>query len=363
MLNKHKILILANEYTTIINFRMELIEALIHKEYEIYVSLPDHERNEEIERLGAHIISTQFKRKGKNPFSDLKLLLTYKRMIKRISPDFVLTFTIKPNIYGGMACRKLKVPQIANITGLGVAVENKGTLQKLTVFLYRKGLKKAKMIFFQNRENADFMLKKKIVKGNYDILPGSGVNLTKYKLIDYRKDDIVNFVYVARVMKEKGIDQYLEAARAIKVKYPDTAFHVCGPCSKDYDRIIKKLSDENLIVYHGVVSDMNTIYSFSHCTVLPTFYPEGLSNVLLESAACGKPIIATDRAGCREIIDDGVNGFVVKQKDSADLILKMEAFLSLSWEERREMGLNGRKKVEENFDRNIVVNAYLTNIK
>jgi galacturonosyltransferase len=286
----------------------------------------------------------------------------YRSIIREIKPCAVLTYTIKPNVYGGMACAILKIPYIANITGLGTAVENPGILSIITTTLYKYALKKASKVFFQNQSNLQFMKNKKIVKDNYDLLPGSGVNLKQYLPLEYPKGDIVNFIFVARVMKEKGIDQYLDAAEYIYRKYPNTRFHICGSCSEEYKEILEQQKYSECVIYHGAVKDMIPIYEMSSCTVHPTYYPEGMSNVLLESSACMRPIITTDRPGCEEIVDDGINGYVVQEKNSADLIEKIEKFLQLSSEQKKQMGLRGREKVEREFDRNIVVEKYLKEI-
>jgi galacturonosyltransferase len=203
------------------------------------------------------------------------------------------------------------------------------------------------------------MVSRGIVKENYDLLPGSGVNLKQYEALDYPDGDTVDFVFIARVMKEKGIDQYLDAAAEIRKRHPETRFHICGFCEQDYKDRLEQLDKDGTVIYHGLVKDMIPIYRLAACTVHPTYYPEGLSNVLLESAASGRPIITTNRSGCREVIDDGENGFIVRQQDSADLIEKIEKFLALDIEERKEMGLKGRAKVEREFDRNIVIQKYL----
>lgn len=357
-----RILILANNDVGLYKFRKELLEELL-KEHEVYISLPDGEFVKEMEAMGCHFFDTKISRHGKNPFADLKLLSFYKKIIKKVKPSIVFTYTIKPNIYGGMACKACKIPYVANITGLGTAVENPGLLQRLTLFLYKKGLSKAQKVFFQNVDNKEFMLQKKVVKGAYDLLPGSGVNLNNYQLQDYPQGDEVNFVFIARVMKEKGIDQYLEAAEYITKKYPNTRFHVCGFCEDEYKGKLEELQKSGTVSYHGLVKDMREIYRMESCTIHPTYYPEGLSNVLLESCASGRPIITTDRAGCREVVENGINGYVVKQKDSLDLIEKIEQFLSLSLEERKQMGLAGRRKVEKEFDRNIVVQKYIAELR
>ena len=173
----------------------------------------------------------------------------------------------------------------------------------------------------------------------------------------------MEFVFISRIMKEKGIDQYLEAAKVIRKKYPQTRFHICGACEPEYDGELQKLIGDKTVIYHGLVKDVAAIHKVTHCTVHPTYYPEGMSNVLLEACASGRPIITTDRAGCREIIDDGVNGFVVKQKDSGDLIDKLEKFINLSYEQKKSMGLAARAKVEKEFDRKIVVRKYLAELE
>lgn len=358
-----RILILANNDVGLYQFRKELLERLV-RDNEVFFSVPEGKLIAKLEAIGAsYIPCTLLERHGTNPIKEMKLLFWYKKILKEYKPDIVFTYTIKPNVYGGAACASLGVPYVVNITGLGTAVENSGLMQKITLTLYRWGLKKAQKVFFQNTENRDFMLKHGVIKGEYDLIPGSGVNLERFHVCDYPEGETVDFVFVARVMKEKGIDQYLDAAKAIRKTHPETRFHICGNCEQDYENILHELERQGVVIYHGSVTDMTPVYKMSACTVHPTYYPEGMSNVLLESCASARPIITTDRAGCREIVDDGVNGYVVQQKNSQDLIAKIEKFLSLSLEERRKMGLAGRAKVEREFDREIVVKAYIKEIE
>ena len=358
---RETILIISNVTNGLYMFRRELLERLT-QEYNVKVLAGDTGRVDILRDMGCDVILTDMERHGTNPLKELSLFLCYKKYIKAIKPKVVLTYTIKPNIYGGLACASLGIPYIANITGLGTAVEKKGFLQKPMLFLLKCGLRKAQKVFFQNTSNRDFLLKHKVINGPFDLLPGSGVNLDRFPLLDYPNGDTVNFVFISRIMKEKGIDQYLDAARYITAKYPYCKFHVCGDGSA-YKETLDRLSEEGIITYHGKINDVVGMHRISSCTIHPTYYPEGMSNVLLESCACGRPIITTDRPGCREIVDDGVNGYVVKQQDSKDLINKIESFLSLSWEERRQMGLSGRIKVEKCFNRNIVVQKYMEEIR
>lgn len=358
-----KILILTNNAVGLYKFRKELLEKLRKDGHKVYVSIPDGEFISDIKKIGCEVICTQISRRGMNPIEDLKLLSEYLRILKKKKPDMVFTYTIKPNVYGGIACALHKISYVVNITGLGTAVEIPGVLQLLTVGLYRLALWKVQTVFFQNKENEAFFTRKKLAVGKHKMLPGSGVNLDYYKVMEYQAGETVDFVFVARIMKEKGVEQYFDAARYIHKKYPYTRFHVCGFCEESYEEELNNLQVEGIIIYHGLVKDMRQIYKQVHCTVHPTYYPEGLSNVLLESAASGRPIITTNRSGCKEVIEDGKNGFLVKEQDSADLIQKIEKFLTLSWEERKAMGLIGRSKVEKEFDRNIVVEKYIEELK
>ena len=359
---KETILIISNVTNGLYLFRRELIERLL-TEYDVEILAGDTGSVDILRDMGCKVTITEMERHGTNPVKELQLLRHYKRKIKEIDPKIVLTYTIKPNIYGGMACASLGIPYVANITGLGTAVEQKGPMQKPMLFLLKKGLRKAQKVFFQNAENRDFLLKHHVITGDYDLIPGSGVNLERFLLQDYPQGDTIDFVFISRIMKEKGIDQYLDAAKYIRAKYPNTRFHVCGGAGEAYEKLLKELTVDKTIIYHGKISDVVGMHKISSCTIHPTYYPEGMSNVLLESCACGRPIITTDRPGCREIVDDGINGYVVKQQDSHDLIEKVEKFLRLSWEEKKNMGLAGRAKVEREFDRNIVVEKYLEEVK
>ena len=359
-----RILILTNNIGGLFSFRKEVVKAIVDAGYEVSISKPDDdERVNYFKSIGCQIIDTPFNRRGKNPFADLKLMFTYLGIIRKIKPLAVLTYTIKPNIYGGIACRLASTPQIANVTGLGDAIENGGWLQKLTVFLYKLGVGKASTVFFQNTANLEFCRRHKMVKGPMRLIPGSGVNLQYHHLQDYPdQDQPLIFLFISRLLREKGIDEYLEAAKAIKAKYPSTEFHILGSSEENYEERLMALEKEGVVVYHGQRQDVRPYIGRSCCVVHPSYYPEGMSNVLLESCAAGRPIITTDRPGCGEIVDDGVNGFVVKQRDSFDLEQKIDTFIKLPYENKRQMGLAARKKVEEEFDRNIVVEAYIETI-
>lgn len=362
-MKKNKVLILVNHDVVIYNFRLELVERLLNEGYEVYISSPYGERIDDLVSLGCKYVETEINRHGLNVFQEWKLLHHYKKIIKQIEPNVILTYTIKPNIYGAIAGRSFNIPVLANITGLGTAVENEGLMQKVSITLYKYAFKDIAKVFFQNKENQQFFVDNNIALGKHELLPGSGVNLQHFSLLEYpREDNGIEFVFISRIMKEKGIDQYLDAAKYITKQYPNTKFHVLGFCEEDYEDELHKLHEEGIILYHGMQKDVRKFLKTTHCTVHPTYYPEGMSNVLLESAASGRPIITTDRSGCREIVDDKVNGYVTNLKDSKNLIDSIEKFLTLSYQEKREMGIAGREKVESEFDREIVVDIYKNEI-
>lgn len=358
-----KVLFLVNHDVVIYNFRLELVERLIADGHDVVISSPYGERIDDLKTLGCEYYEIKFDRHSMNPISELKILMYYKKLLKKVKPDIVFSYTIKPNIYGSMACRSIGIPCVANITGLGTAVENGGFSQKLTVALYKMAFSKVQTVFFQNKENMAFFENAKIKAQRFELLPGSGVNLERFKPLDYPDSSKTEFAFISRIMKEKGIEQYLDTAEYIRGKYPDTVFHVCGFCEQEYEDKLKELHSKGVIVYHGMIRNVQEVLSHIHCTIHPTYYPEGLSNVLLESSACARPIITTNRSGCAEVIDDGVNGFIVNQQDSKDLIDKTEKFLNLPYESKMMMGLAGRSKVEKEFDRQIVVEKYVNELK
>lgn len=357
------IIVLSNHPSWTYNLRGEILEALVNDGNRVIVVVGYGKKIEDIKALGCEFIDVPIDRHGKNPFEELKLFREYQKLLKSIKPDIVLTYTIKPNLYGGFLCRLMKIPCVANITGLGTAVEYRGSLQKFLIGAYKIAFKKMYLVMFQNTANRDMLQKYKIVKDNYLMLPGSGVNVKKFSALPMPNGNEVGFVFISRIMKEKGIEQYLYAACVLKEKYPLSQFHICGFCEQAYESIIDEYSRNGIIINHGMVDDVREILRLCHCLVLPTYYPEGLSNVLLESAASGRAIITTNRPGCREVIDDGVNGYVVRAQDNEDVLQKMERFINLPMDKKIEMGMAGRKKVETSFNRQIVVDKYLAAIR
>ncbi len=357
-----KILFLVNHDVGIYNFRLEIIQRILAEGHRVIISSPYGKRIDDLIREGCEYKEIKLSRHGKNPIDECVLIARYIKLIKSVKPDVVISYTIKPNIYGGIVCSLTKTPYIPNITGLGTAVENGGAIQKLVCSLYRIGLKKAHKVFFQNEGNKEFFAKKNICAEKHILIPGSGVNLQKYCPQAFpENDDTIKFLMIARIMKDKGIDEYLQAAKSIKAKYPNAEFHICGFCEPEYERRMEEIKNKGIVVYHGMVNDVRVLLQDMHCTVLPSYH-EGMANVLLESAASARPVIATNVPGCRETFDEGVTGFGCEAKSTQSLIDAIEKFLSLSHEEKEKMGALGRKKMEECFDRQLVVEAYMKEI-
>lgn len=354
-----KLLILANSDSAIFKFRSELIEAL-SAEYHIGIGIPFGQYMELIKNDKYEFFDIPINRHGLNPFEDYKLIRRYKKLIKEFMPDAMLLYTIKPNLYGSIAAKKYNIPCLCNITGLGSALENKGLLQKFLIQMYRYAMKKEHTIFFQNSHGKDFFIEHGIgTDYQYNLLPGSGVNLDRFRLLPYPTDKCLRFFFIARVIKEKGIEEFLYVAKRFHDEKKNAEFHICGACEEAYETILKDANDNGIIVYHGLVKDMRAMYEMASCIVLPSYYPEGQSNVLLEGAASGRPLITTDHPGCREAVTDEITGYLVQKKNKEDLYNKILSVYEMPQDVRKTMGINGRKKMEREFDRNIVIRAYL----
>ncbi len=352
-----KILILANNDMGLYKFRKELIERLC-QDNEVLVALPSGEFISNLKELGCKYIPIEFNRRGRNPFNDLILLRKYEKLIERYKPQCVLTYTIKPNVYGGIACSRKRVVHYANITGLGTAVENGGILGFVTKHLYTISLRKTKCVFFQNNDNLRFFVNKGIVKGKTRLIPGSGVNVNNYKYCKYpSENESIKFLFVGRIMKDKGINELVETFRRVKENNAKCKLNIVGGCDENYEDQLKNWESEGIIKYHGLQADVRPFYADAHCVVLPSYH-EGMANVMLEAASSGRPVITTNVPGCKETFDEGISGFGCDAKDINSLFNAFIKFLNLSHSEKEEMGKAGRRKMASEFDRNIVIEAY-----
>lgn len=364
MAESKKILFLSNHFITLFFFRRELIGRLVEAGHEVYLSMPADKQNSYFENMGCHIIETPMSRRGMNPTEDFGLMLNYRRIMKDVDPDIIFSYTVKPNVYGTMASNALGYKQVCNVTGTGNTFLKETVLSKLVRMLYRVSMKKAYKVFFQNSGDRDYFIEHGLVKDNYDMLPGSGVNLEQHSFCEMPDESCINFIYVGRIMAVKGIEQYLECAKNIREKYSNTKFYIAGFIEEDrYEQILKEAGEAGIVDYIGFRKDIDDWVRKCHCTVLPSLGGEGVPNVLLETAATGRACIASDINGSREVIEEGKTGYLFTPGDAQDLIKKAEEFLNLTAEERRAMGRAGRERVERLFDREIVIKKYFQEVE
>ena len=356
-----KILILANNDVGLYQFRKELIEALIPGN-EIYISLPNGEFVEPLKQMGCVFFETPIDRRGMNPFRDMGLFLSYGKMLKKLQPDLVITYTVKPNVYGGFASRLLRIPYAVNITGLGTAFQSDGLLRKIVTVMYRLGCRKARVVFFENSENRRIFLDEKIVKEEQTcLLNGAGVNLSHYQVSEYPEGDTTRFLFIGRVMREKGIEELFEAMKRLHSEGVPCTLDVLGGYEEDYQQLIEDYTAEGWLHYHGYQADVRPFIADSHCFVLPSWH-EGMANTNLECAASGRPVITSKIHGCLEAVEDGITGFLCEKRNPEDLYRVMKQFTELPYEARKSMGLSGRKRMEMLFDKKQVVEKTIVHL-
>ena len=350
-----KFLVITNHSYMLYQFRTDLLKKL-QTMGEVVISMPFKGHHDDFIAMGFKCIDTKLDRRGINPIEDLGLYCFYKNLLKTEKPDIVITYSIKPNVYTGFLCRKMKIPYFVNVQGLGTAFQSQ-PMALIATKMYKTGIKKAKAVFFENQANADEFVKRGIIpKEKEVVLNGAGVNLDLYQFRPYPpEDDGVHILYLGRIMKEKGMDETFSAMRIVKEEYGDKViFDVVGFFEDEYKEIVEKLADDGVIVFHGFQPDPKPYYAAAHVVVLASYH-EGMSNVLLEGAATGRALITTDIPGCREAVEEGKTGYLCKKQDVPTLVDCMRMVLNLTTEERKAMGAAGRRKMENEFDKNSVV--------
>ena len=350
-----KVLILANFDLGLYQFRKELIAELLKKN-KVYISLPYGKMVEPLKKMGCKFIDAPVDRRGLNPIKDFELFIYYVELLKKVKPDLVITYTIKPNIYGSLACELLRIPYAVNITGLGTAFQNQGMLRKFVTALYKISLRKAKVVFFENCENRDLFITEKIIRRKQScLLNGAGVNLDEFPYIEYPKNEApIRFLFIGRVMQEKGINELFKAIRMLRKDGFDCTLDVVGPYEENYESIIAKYEKEGWLKAHGYQEDVRPFIANCHCFVLPSWH-EGMANTNLECAASGRPVITSNIHGCLEAVEDGRSGFFCEKQNASSLYEVMKKFAEMPVEERDEMGKCGRKHMEMEFDKKEIV--------
>lgn len=379
MAEKALIALLTNNDDDVYCFRLELIRAMMDAGFRVLISCPDGPKFDVMEEMGLRknqefiYDDPPIDRRGTSVKKDYNLMQHYKKLFKEHRPAVILTYTAKPNVYASLIAHKLHIPVINNVTGLGSIVNTSGLKKKFIMWLFKKAYRSSACIMFQNSTNMELAKKLGWVKGDSKLIPGSGVDLKRYPVQDYPEGgnglegETVVFNYIGRILHDKGVDDYIAAAKRIKEKYPNTEFNMLGfiePTESHYENELKQLGEEGLVFYRGSQKDVKPWIKRAHGIIHPSTYGEGMSNVLLENASSGRLIITTDNPGCMETVNDGVTGFIYPGGNVDELVAKIETVVhEMTNDERKTMGLEGRKKIEKEFSREIVIDAYLGKIK
>lgn len=365
-----KIAISANTSWYLFNFRKNTITSLLAQGYEVYAISPRDSYSIKLEELGAQYIDIDIEQSGTNPVRDIKSFLSFASVFWKKEIDVVLNFTPKNNIYSTLAAKICGVKVINNIAGLGTLFVNESLVSKIARLLYKISQRFADKIFFQNEDDRKLFLLNGMVKEEVtDRLPGSGADLSKFTVVPAIDDGVTRFLLIARMLYDKGVGHYVEAARILRGKYGSAVeFNLLGfldvnnPSAVTKDQMQEWVS-EGVVNYLGTSDSVETEIAKSDCVVLPSFYREGVPKSLLEAGAMGKPIVTTDNVGCRETVDDGVNGFLCEPRSTASLVSQLDRIITMGYQSRISMGLLSRQKIENEFDEKIIIAKYLEAIK
>ena len=355
----------------IANFRTNLIRALVSEGYEITAMAPPDDSIDDIERLGCRFVPLSMDNQGTNPMRDLLLLRRYVKFLREEQPDAMLLYTVKPNIYGSLAASYVGIPVLNNISGLGSPFIKRSFVTHIIERLYRLALARSCRVFFQNFDDRDHFVRNRLVRETQTmVLPGSGIDLNFFRPgpasiagANAHQSKSADFLFIGRLLNDKGIREYVEAARLVKQKNPEATFKILGFLDVQNPTAVQRAEvdlwvAEGVVEYLGSTNDVRPYIANSDCIVLPS-YREGTSRTLLEAAAMGKPLIATDVTGCREVVDDNINGLLCQVRDADDLAEKMIRLVNMTLGERQVMGQAGRRKMEEKYDESVVIDAYV----
>ena len=357
------ILLIGSSEVSICNFRKELVERLLDEEYKVIISSPYGSKFNELIDKGCIFVDTPMNRRSKNVIKDIDLFCRYIHMMMKYHPGVVITYTIKPNLYGSIAAILRRIPCIMNVTGLGTELEHSGASRTALITALKPLMKASACVFFQNIIHLNMFREMGIIKDNYKLVAGSGVNLSEHVVLPYveNRSDI-NFLFVGRLMQEKGIAELVEATKIAKAVNPDISVTALGFCVDEYKDTFERINSDNVIEHLEYTDDVDDVIRKCDAVINPSYH-EGMSNALLEGAACGRPVLASNVTGCIETLEDGKTGFIFKVKDAQDMADKMLMFAALPDEKRKQMGVDGRIKMEKEFDREKVVDSYMEEIR
>lgn len=359
-----RIAVVLNTSWNIYNFRMNLIRTLIASGHEVHTIAPHDPFTSQLVDAGCIHHNITMDSRGANPVKDTALIAELFFTYRKIRPDIILHYTIKPNVYGTLAAAMLRIPVINNVCGLGTVFLKDNLVSAVAILLYKISFRFAHKVFFQNPEDLRLFVTKKMVRHEaVDLLPGSGIDLQKFQPVPFRRNKIFTFLLISRLITDKGVVEYIEAVKNLQSKGIQARFQVLGQMDPQHKRgiavkVIRDWIDSNIIEYLGTTRDVRKYIREADCIVLPS-YREGTPRTLLEAASSCKPIIATDVPGCNHVVVDDYNGFLCRLKDADDLAAKMQKLHACEDEKLARFGINSRLKMEAEYDENLVINKYL----
>ena len=363
-----KIAIVINTSWNIYNFRMGIVKALLAQGHQVVAIAPHDDSTQLLIDAGCKYVPVVMENKGANPLSDFKLILDFYKIYKSEKPNYILQYTIKPNIYGSIAAKLAGIPTINNVSGLGTVFLHDNLVSKIALGLYKFAFRFPKKVFFQNSDDKQLFIERKLINASKcDVLPGSGVNLSQYQAVEYTKKEPFTFLVIARLLFDKGIVEFVDAAKQIHQKYPSAQFQLLGFTDFDSNMGIPEVTlnqwiEEGIVTYLGHTKDVKPFIQNADCVVLPS-YREGTPKALIEALALQKPIITTNVPGCKETVIDNENGYLCEVKSANDLAAKMLKMIENSEQTLASMASNGRKLAESKFDEKIVIQKYLDELK
>lgn len=345
------------------HFRRPVVETLLESGHQVSVLAPPDETVQQLTKLGCSCFSLPMNAKGLNPLDELRLLQTYRRMLQQIQPDIVLSYTIKNNVFGALAAKSLRLPFIPNVSGLGTGFLSGGVLQFIVEQLYRRAFNRMPVVFFQNSDDREEFVERRLVKATQArVLPGSGIDLEHYSSVQLRPNGASIFLMIGRLLRDKGVFEFVEAARQVKAERPDVRFQLLGESGYENRTAIsaetvEEWVQEGVVEYLGTTSDVRPAIEAASCVVLPS-YREGTPRTLLEASSMARPVIATDVPGCNTVVDNGETGLLCEVRSATSLAEAIRELLALSHQQKAEMGQAGRAKMEREYDQSLVVQAY-----
>lgn len=359
-----RIAIVLNTSWNIYNFRMNFVQTLIKQGHEVHTIAPEDDYTPLLSKAGCIHHKVKMDSRGANPIKDSALIFELFMIYRRVKPDIILHYTIKPNVYGTIAASFLRIPVVNNVCGLGTVFLKDNLVSAIAIFLYKVSFRFANKVFFQNPEDLKLFLDKKLVSAKaVDILPGSGIDLKRFQPLAFKRNETFTFLLISRLITDKGVLEYIEAVRTLKANGVNANFQVLGAMDPKHKRGIKVKTiqewiNSGTIEYLGTTNDVRNFIEKADCIVLPS-YREGTPRTLLEAASSAKPIIATDVPGCNNVVVDDYNGLLCRIKDSNDLAEKMKLMVSFGDDKLKVLGQNGRVKMEMEYDESLVINKYL----